>query len=55
MSVSESKSREILVLDDDTLVLAALKETLERERYKVDAYSKAKEAGYDGSGVSRQM
>lgn len=44
MSVSESKSREILVLDDDTLVLAALKETLERERYKVDAYSKAKEA-----------
>ena len=44
MSVSESKSREILVLDDDTVVLAALKETLERERYKVDSYSKANEA-----------
>ena len=44
MSVSESKSREILVLDDDTVVLAALKETLERERYKVVAYSKANEA-----------
>ena len=44
MSVSESKSREILVLDDDTVVLAALKETLERERYNVHAFSKANEA-----------
>ena len=44
MSVSESKSREILVLDDDTVVLAALKETLERERYNVHAFSEANEA-----------
>lgn len=44
MSVSESKSRKILVLDDDTVVLAALRETLERERYNVHAFSKAKEA-----------
>ena len=44
MSVSESKSREILVLDDDTVVLAALKETLERERYSVHAFSKATDA-----------
>ena len=44
MSVSESKSRKILVLDDDTVVLAALRETLERERYNVHAFSNAKEA-----------
>ena len=44
MSVSESKSREILVLDDDPVVLAALRETLERERYNVRAFNSAKSA-----------
>ncbi|HCR29971.1 MAG TPA: two-component system response regulator, partial [Opitutae bacterium] len=44
MSVSESKSREILVLDDDPVVLAALRETLERERYNVHAFNSAKSA-----------
>ena len=44
MSVSESKSREILVLDDDPVVLAALREKLERERYNVHAFNSAKSA-----------
>jgi len=44
MRVSETRSREILVLDDDEVVLLAMKETLLRERYKVRAYTSAKEA-----------
>jgi response regulator RpfG family c-di-GMP phosphodiesterase len=44
MRVSETRSREILVLDDDGVVLLAMKETLLRERYKVQAYTSPKEA-----------
>ncbi len=44
MRASDSNSRDILVLDDDQVVLLAIKETLERERYKVQAFSNAREA-----------
>lgn len=44
MLVSDSKSRDILVLDDDPVVLLAITETLEREKYNVQAFSNAREA-----------
>lgn len=44
MRVSETRSRDILVLDDDQVVLMAMKETLARERYNVQAFTKASEA-----------
>ncbi len=44
MRVSELKSRDLLVLDDDPVVLHAMKETLEREQYQVHAFSKASDA-----------
>lgn len=44
MRASDSKSRDILVLDDDQVVLLAMKETLERERYAVQAFSDARDA-----------
>ena len=44
MLASDSKSRDILVLDDDPVVLLAITETLEREKYNVQAFSNAREA-----------
>ncbi|MGK0238660.1 MAG: response regulator RpfG family c-di-GMP phosphodiesterase [Candidatus Pelagisphaera sp.] len=44
MRVSETRSRDILVLDDDEIVLLAMKETLLRERYRVQAFTSAKDA-----------
>ena len=44
MRVSETRSRDILVLDDDEVVLLAMKETLLRERYRVQAFTSAKDA-----------
>lgn len=44
MRASDSKSRDILVLDDDPVVLLAITETLEREKYNVQAFSNAREA-----------
>ncbi len=44
MRISESRSREILVLDDDEIVLLAMRETLEREGYKVQAFTNASDA-----------
>jgi len=44
MRASDSKSRDILVLDDDQVVLLAMKETLEREQYAVHAFCDARDA-----------
>ena len=44
MKVSEPRSRSILVLDDDEIVLLAMKETLERESYHIDAFTNPHEA-----------
>lgn len=44
MRVSETRSRDILVLDDDPTVLLAMEETLLRERYNVQAFTKARDA-----------
>ncbi len=44
MRASDSRSCDILVLDDDQVVLLAMKETLEREQYRVHAFSNAHDA-----------
>ncbi|MBK1879251.1 HD domain-containing phosphohydrolase [Pelagicoccus mobilis] len=44
MRISEPRSSNILVLDDDEIVLLAMKETLEREGYKVTAFTSPNEA-----------
>ena len=44
MKVSEPRSRSILVLDDDEIVLLAMKETLERESYVIAAFNSPREA-----------
>lgn len=44
MRISGSRSHDILVLDDDETVLLAMKETLLREGYKVQAFTQAREA-----------
>ncbi len=44
MRDSESNSRNVLILDDDDIVLLAIKETLEREKYQVSAFNQPKEA-----------
>lgn len=44
MQVSDPKSRQILTLDDDDIVLLAIKETLEREGFNVSAFTNPHEA-----------
>lgn len=44
MRVTDSRSHNILLLDDDKVVLLAMKETLDREHYNVSAFSKASDA-----------
>jgi len=44
MRISEPRSSNILVLDDDEIVLLAMKETLEREGYQVTAFNSPNQA-----------
>lgn len=44
MKRSDPKSRNILLLDDDEIVLLAIKETLEREHYTIFAFNKPADA-----------
>ncbi|EDY80924.1 response regulator receiver domain protein [Verrucomicrobiia bacterium DG1235] len=44
MRFSEPRSSHILVLDDDDIVLLAMKETLEREGYQISAFTSPNEA-----------
>lgn len=44
MRISEPRSRNLLVLDDDEIVLLAMRETLEREGYQVAAFNSPREA-----------
>ncbi len=44
MKISEPRSRSVLVLDDDDIVLLAIQETLERESYDVSAFTNPHEA-----------
>ena len=44
MKVSEPRSRDVLILDDDEIVLLAIKETLEREHYRIAAFHKPQAA-----------
>lgn len=44
MRISEPRSRNVLVLDDDEIVLLAMKETLERESYRISAFTSPNQA-----------
>lgn len=44
MRLSPQRPSKVLILDDDDIVLLAMKETLERERYDISAFTKPKEA-----------
>ena len=44
MRIPDPRSRSVLVLDDDQIVLMAMKETLQRESYKVSSFLKPREA-----------